>query len=56
MDNVIVNASVAFVASAPHSARRSRFDDLLARHRQRRLESLAFWAGVLVVASSLLMV
>jgi hypothetical protein len=53
MENVLMNADVGALALA---ARRSRIDDMLARHRQRRLEALARWAGFVVVVGSLLMV
>jgi hypothetical protein len=57
MENVLVNVRAGAVAGgALARSRRSRLDELLARHRQRRLESLAFWLGVAAVMGSLLLV
>jgi hypothetical protein len=58
MENAIVNvgAGSGVVGVALARSRRSRLDELLARHRQRRLESLAFWLGVAAVMGSLLLV
>jgi hypothetical protein len=55
MENVLVNADLGVLADAA-AGRRSRIDDMVARHRQRRLEALALWAGFVVVVGSLLMV
>jgi hypothetical protein len=57
MENVIVNVGVDVSASATATAsRRSRLDDIVARHRQRRLESLAFWLSTAAVVGALLLV
>ena len=57
MENAIVNVGVGVIAGASLAAsRRSRLVDILARHRQRRIESLAFWSGVAAVLGSLMLV
>jgi hypothetical protein len=56
MENAIVNVGVGATANVAAQSRRSRLDELVARYRQRRLESLAFWTGVAAIVGGLFLI